>query len=128
MEFPSETIRLGRDISVPSPTTPFFPPELASLAPPTDLESNLSELVTSFDRTQGDGRGSGANDWRDYFDRMNWAVNMLRSRQQVASLYWAPYSEEDQRRIRLGHLPVSSGDPSEYDVLAPLQGFGPGGS
>ena len=122
MVLPSETLRLGKDIPPLVATEPFFPPDLYA-RPGAEEPAGLSDLITTFDRTQGDGRGSGANDWRNYNDRMNWAVNMIRSRQQDPSLYWSPYSEQDQTRICDKKLPLRGGDPSDYDVLAPLQGF-----
>jgi hypothetical protein len=82
--------------------------------------NRLQELWSVFDRSRGEGRGSAARDWRNYDDRMNWAVNLLRSRQQDLSLFWCPYTQEDQNRIINGELPIRFGDPSEYDVSAPI--------
>jgi hypothetical protein len=133
---PSETLRLGKDVPPPSAIAPFFPPDLndlSSLPPATPrpsrddnkLNATLFQLVSSFDRSRGDGLGSAARDWRRYDDRMNWAVNMLRSRQQEPSLWWCPYSVEDQERIWNGKLPNRGGDPSSYEVEAPMGGLPP---
>ena len=51
---------------------------------------------------------------------MNWALTLLRSRQQDETLFWRPYSVDDIRRIRHGQLPTRSGDPSALDVQPPL--------
>ncbi len=132
MILPCETLRLGRDVPPLYEGVPYFPPDLSDLTalpgpandddPPLadDVNRDLRRLVAMFDRSRGDGHGSAARDWRSYHDRMNWAVNMLRSRQQDLSLYWCPYTDDDQRRIIEGRLPNGSGDPSDYEVGAPL--------
>jgi hypothetical protein len=136
---PSETLRMGKDVPPPSAIAHYFPPDLNDLSalpdakalPPVDekdqnaLNATLFQLVSSFDRSRGDGRGSAARDWRRYDDRMNWAANMLRSRQQDRSLWWCPYSVDDQERIVHGKLPNRSGDPSSYEVEAPIGGLPP---
>jgi hypothetical protein len=139
MMLPTETLRLGRDLPPLYPGKPFFPPSLSDLStlPGFDLDPNddddrklLADLrlfVTAFDRSRGNGRGTGARDWRNYSDRMNWATSLLRSRQQDLSLFWAPYSMDDDERIVEGRLPHRLGDPSQYDVNAPFTylGIGP---
>jgi hypothetical protein len=130
---PCETLRLGKDVPPRSAIAPMFPPDLNNLSsPPTgpgiepddvSLNENLCNLVASFDRSLGDGRGTAARDWRRYDDRLNWIVNMMRSRQQDRSLWWSPYSAEDQKRIRAGQLPKSYGDPSSHEVEAPVGGL-----
>jgi hypothetical protein len=77
-------------------------------------------LVASLDRTSGGGRGSAARDWRRWDERMNWAVTLLRSRQQDETLYWSPYSKEDQDRIVNDQLPRRSGDPSALEIQPPI--------
>jgi hypothetical protein len=133
---PSETLRLGKDVPPRSAIAPFFPPDLNDLsslpkgpgvqAPSGDdmrLNEGVFNLVANFDRSLGDGRGSAARDWRRYDDRLNWIVNMMRSRQQDRSLWWSPYSVDDQKRILSGHPPRSSGDPSNHEVEAPVGGL-----
>jgi hypothetical protein len=133
---PSETLRLGKDVPPRSAIAPLFPPDLndlSSLPKGPAMQSGASDdarlnesvfnLVASFDRSLGDGRGSAARDWRRYDDRLNWIVNMMRSRQQDRSLWWSPYSVEDQKRILAGQLPKSGGDPSSHEVEAPVGGL-----
>ncbi len=79
----------------------------------------IAEMVQSFDRARANGRGSAARDWRVFADRMNWAVALMRSRQQDETLFWPPYSTEDESRIVNGRLPFRAGDPSELEVQAP---------
>jgi hypothetical protein len=83
----------------------------------------ISEMVQSFDRARANGRGSAARDWRLFADRMNWAVALMRSRQQDETLFWPPYSTEDESRIVAGQLPFRAGDPSELEVQAPSDYF-----
>ena len=80
-------------------------------------------LVASIDRTSGNGRGSAARDWRRWDERMNWAVTLMRSRQQDETLFWSPYSCEDQRSIAAGRLPRRGGDPSALEVQAPTANY-----
>ena len=54
---------------------------------------------------------------------MNFAVTLLRSRQQEKSLFWPPYVAEDVRRILDLQRPVRSADPCQYEVMAPLQAY-----
>ena len=77
-------------------------------------------LVASLDRTSGGGRGSAARDWRRWDERMNWAVTLLRSRQQDETLFWSPFSTEDQVSIVDNRLPRRSGDPSALEVQPPI--------
>jgi len=128
MMFPTETLRMGLDIPPADVAQPYFQPDLACLTSSVEGQDAgsrqfLTRLVSQFDRTLDEGWGSAAHDWRRYDDRMNWAVTMLRSRQQVPALFWAPYSEEDQRRIIRGELPHRGGDPSAYEVAAPVDGL-----
>ena len=128
---PNETLRLGKDVPPRSAIAPLFPPDLNDLdslpkggsADEVRLNQSVCDLVASFDRSLGDCRGSAARDWRRYDDRLNWIVNMMRSRQQDPSLWWSPYSVEDQKRILNGELPKNYGDPSSYEVMAPVGGL-----
>jgi hypothetical protein len=79
-----------------------------------------ADVVHSYDRTRGGGRGSAANDWRRFDDRMSWAVALMRSRQKDGSLGWDPYSEFDEELIVAGQPPQRGGDASLLEVLPPL--------
>jgi len=148
LALPAETLRLGRDIPPLAAGEPFFPPELFDLrllpedkparedargeegAPyaydwPQQQRDNLDLLrtVSAFDRSQGDGRGTGARDWRRISQRLNWATTLIRTRIQDASLFWPPFRNEDVERIYRGKLPLHSGNPTDFDVLGPLESF-----
>ena len=86
-----------------------------------DAESRGSDGV-ELRSHRGAGRGSGATDWRQYDDRLNWAVALIRSRQDDATLYWPPFSCSDEERIVSRRLPERGGDPSDLEVLPPLDG------
>jgi hypothetical protein len=117
----------GTSAEVPEPA-PDRSDQSASLVahepdPDSPLATALREvelLVASLDRTSGGGRGSAARDWRRWDERMNWAVTLLRSRQQDETLFWSPYSTEDQVSIVNNRLPRRSGDPSALEVQPPI--------
>ena len=111
MALPTETLRLGRDIPPRHRGSPYYPAALRRFPernrasatepddrPPTTDERverailDIGDRVRSFDRTVRDGRGSAARDWRRWDERMNWALTLMRSRQQDETLYWRPYS------------------------------------
>ena len=88
--------------------------------PMTAALEDVAELIESLDRTSGNGHGSAARDWRRWDERMNFAVTLMRSRQQDDTLFWSPYSGEDQQHIVTGEMPHRTGDPSVLEVQAPL--------
>jgi len=110
---PAETIRLGRDIPHRDWTKPFCAPDLLELSP------SAAALFDQFDRSLGDGRGAGAGDWRRFDDRMNFATNLIRSRQQDATLFWQPFTDEDVARVWNGQYPSRIADPFEQAVRSP---------
>jgi hypothetical protein len=149
LALPAETLRLGRDIPPLAAGEPFFPKELFELRelPREDDQAvkdaidliprayvsqrdehnadnmNLLRTVLAFDRSQGDGGGTGAHDWRQIAQRLNWATTLIRTRIQDASLFWPPFRNEDVDRIYRGKLPLHSGNPTDFDVLGPLESF-----
>jgi hypothetical protein len=125
MALPGEMLRVGRDVPPYDPGKPYYPQSLrwpAEFVGSGNEENQdmalLRSLIVRFDRTTGDGVGSRAHDWRRYDERMNWAVSLLRSRQQDESMFWPPYSEEDEAAIWSGRLPRGSGDASK--LVPPL--------
>jgi hypothetical protein len=111
--FPGETVRIGRDIRLRDWRKPFYAKDLEVLS------SGAQALFDQFDRSLGDGRGASAGDWRRYDDRMNFVANLLRSRQQDASLFWQPFTEEDVDNVWRGAYPKRIGDPYEQAVRSP---------
>lgn len=129
MALPTETLRLGRDIPPLHRDRPYFPPSLRDLdntaGSDVALLPDLKEVarhVKSLDRTVGNGRGSAARDWRRWDERMNWAVTLLRSRQQDQTLFWRPYADADAGRIVAGDLPRRAGDASALEIQPPIDG------
>jgi hypothetical protein len=127
MALPTETLRVGRDIPPRHPEWPYFPPDLRDLGTSTgeddQITGALAEIarhVMSLDRTAGDGRGSAARDWRRWDERMNWAMTLMRSRQQDETLFWHPYSDADVQRILDRQLPLRAADPSAGEVQPPI--------
>jgi hypothetical protein len=94
----SETLDLRRD--VPPLSGGMFPPELS------DLSGTAAEsAVAQWDRTRGTGTPSGARDWAVLEDRMNFIVNLFRSRQRDASLFSPPFSDAQLAVLAQGQLP-----------------------
>jgi hypothetical protein len=133
MALPTETLRLGRDIPPKHREWPIFPPDLRHIPDVNSKDPKKQEftnreeiieivnLVKSMDRTLDNSgtRGSAARDWRRWDERMNWALALIRSRQQDETLFWAPYSVADQWNIVNGEMPTRVGDASTLDVQAP---------
>ena len=79
----SETLDLRRD--VPPLSEGLFPPALC------DLSGTAAErVVAKWDKTGGTGRPSGAHDWAVLEQRMNFIVNLFRSRQRDGTLFDPP--------------------------------------
>jgi hypothetical protein len=143
LAMPAETLRLGHDIPPIAAGKPFYPEELFDLRSLPDDEGlelprdgyvgnteqhrvdnlDLLRTVDAFDRSEGDGCGTGARDWRRITERLNWATTLIRSRIQDASLFWPPFRNEDVYRIYRGKLPLHAGNPTDFDVLGPLESF-----
>jgi hypothetical protein len=96
-----ETLDLRRD--VPRLDGVMFPPALSDLA-----GSPAESEVALWDRTGGTGVRSGADDWAELEDRMNYIVNLFRSRQQDAHLFDPPFSDDQLAALARGQLPPGS--------------------
>ena len=124
--FPTETLRSGGCPTMAAHQS-YYANDLADIEPPTapnaprqaDLDAVYGH-VPSLDRTIGDGRGSAARDWRQWDERLNWAVTLMRTREHDESLYWTPYSVDDEQHIAQGKLPHRFLDPSSLEVQPPL--------
>src|SRR5690606_8252503 len=75
LRLPSGTVRLGADVSA-NQRRELFPDVLQELTHP-----ELSALFARYDRQVGNGRGTAALDWVSLDDRMNFIMNLFRSRQ-----------------------------------------------
>ena len=93
-----ETLDLRKDVPPLSGT--MFPPPLHEL---TGTEA--ADAVAQWDRTRGTGAPTGAHDWAVLEERMNFIVNLFRSRQRDPSLFDAPFSEAQLAELSEGRLP-----------------------
>jgi hypothetical protein len=101
----TEELRFGRDLPMPPPANPvlrarqpeqdrkrygsgaFFPYHLENLQwRPVWAE------VQRHDRSSGEGARTAVDNWLRYGERLNFLVNLFRSRQQLSTLYNAPRS------------------------------------
>jgi hypothetical protein len=94
----TETFDLRRDL--PPSAGGMFPAELRSLD-----GTPAAAAVAQWDRTNGTGVPSGAHDWARLEDRMNFIVNLFRSRQRDASLFTPPFSSTQLEVLSEGQLP-----------------------
>jgi hypothetical protein len=94
----AETFDLRRD--VPPLPGGMFPPGLRDLTG-TDAEA----AVARWDKTAGTGIPSGARDWAILDQRMNFIVNLFRSRQNDATLFDPPFAPQQLAALALGQLP-----------------------
>lgn len=94
----TETFDLRKD--VPPLEQVMFPPDLLDIA-----GTAAATAVAQWDRTGGTGAPSGAHDWAVLEERMNFIVNLFRSRQQDAALFNPPFSSAQLDVLANGQLP-----------------------
>jgi hypothetical protein len=93
---------LGRNIPKNAASQDFLPPPLQNVTAPDDLVA----LIKQYDRARGiSDVGSGSVDWRVLEDRMNFIVNLFRSRQVDAPLLGPPFSDAQLALIEQGLMP-----------------------
>lgn len=93
-----ETLILCQDL--PMLDGAMWPPPLAALEP-----GDAATVLAVWDRTRGDGRPTAVEDWAELPERMNYIVNLFRSRQRHASLLDPPFSEDQLAELRAGRRP-----------------------
>jgi hypothetical protein len=93
---PDQTFDLCLD--VPALPGGLWPPELATVTP-------AASSFCQWDRTAGTGRPTGATDWAVLDQRMNYIVNLFRSRQRHPCLFDPPFSPAQLDELRAGRLP-----------------------
>jgi hypothetical protein len=99
LKLPDVEMRLGDDVP-PLPDGRDFPLDVTRLTNPKVLKL-LAELDHTPDRLQG----SRAHDWSRLSDRMNFIVDVFRSRQQHSRLFEPPFDAEQIADIDAGRMP-----------------------
>jgi hypothetical protein len=95
---PRQTLDLRQDI--PPLPEGLFPPGLCALSG-TPAEASYAQ----WDKTAGTGNPAGAHDWAELDERMNFIVNLFRSRQQDPTLFEPPFSPAQLAVLQQGQLP-----------------------
>jgi hypothetical protein len=90
----AEVLRLGRDLSNR------FPESLAQIS-----NSMLKEVLARVDLTPDNLRGSGADDWASFADRMHFIADFFRVYQERAQLFDAPFTDLQAALIKSGKRP-----------------------
>lgn len=100
LALPGRDLALGTDVPALSGGAMF----------PADLEvldsAELRALLRVLDRTPDTTDGSAAADWADLGDRMNYIVDLFRSRQQDLRLQGPPFTGSQLAALRAGALPA----------------------
>jgi hypothetical protein len=97
-----EGMRVSRD--VPRLNGASFPKTLQTIEMP-ELERFL-DGPQGWDRTPDSLTGSAAKDWTKLADRMNYIVDLFRSRQEDPNLFTAPFTDTQTSAILAGHVPA----------------------
>ncbi|MGH8068772.1 MAG: hypothetical protein ACRERE_26770 [Candidatus Entotheonellia bacterium] len=91
---PDLVLRLGRDVPAE------FPEALRQLSDP-----ELQALLARIDPMPDSVRGSGAEDWTDFTDRMHYVADLFRAFQEVPQLFHPPFTPEQVRELKAGRKP-----------------------
>jgi hypothetical protein len=89
-----EVVRLGRDL------TTTFPPVLAEIRNP-----KLRQMLAQTDPTPDSLVGSGATDWANFKERMQFITDFLRAYQELPQLFDAPFTPEQVISLKSGRKP-----------------------
>jgi hypothetical protein len=97
-----QVLPLGQNIPKLAAALAFLP---AALDPIVDPEK-LVELLAQYDHARADTDDRTASiDWRELDDRMNFIVNLFRSRQQDDELLGQPFSDAQRQAFEAGQMP-----------------------
>ena len=89
------------------------PPARNQVFPETLRVLDNSELIAflqgmeAWDRSPNTLESSGASDWSDLKDRMNFIVDLFRSRHLSQSVFTSPFTEQQERELMAGRVPES---------------------
>jgi hypothetical protein len=100
LDLPGLRVSVGRDVPA-LPDGSMFPADLRRVSHP-----ELQAVLARFDRSPNTTSGSAAADWGDYGDRMNYVVDLFRSRQQRPELVSPPFEPRQAAAIRAGYVPA----------------------
>lgn len=98
LNLPGETLELGDDL--PARNGRSFPRNLSRLDHP-----ELRQLVSQVDGNPYSLAESGASDWTNFDERMNFIADLFRSRHDDPSLFNAPFTAQQTREIAAGRVP-----------------------
>lgn len=110
LRVPGAALRLSRTLP-PLPDGQLFPADLADFG---DGDGDEAAPYREWDRTHGTGHNDGADDWVVLAQRMNYIVNLFRSRQQDAALTVAPFVASQLDVMRSGRVPPPPLLPSRH--------------
>ncbi len=116
---PDGELRLNNDVP-PLPGHAFIPSDLAPV-----VVDELAALLGEFSRADDQGHHSGALDWVNFDDRMNFIANLFLSRHHRTELFARPFDASTLRAIEAGRAPVTSGGRANRPS-APLRTRGGG--
>lgn len=88
-----ECLSVGRDMVAPAGCDP-YPATLATIELP-----ELRTFLAQWDRNPDTLAGSGASDWCEIGDRLNYIVDLFRSRHHDPNVLRAPFAAAEQARI-----------------------------
>lgn len=91
-----ETLDLGIDL--PMLDGVMWPRELVEVG-------EAAAVLALWDLTKGTGRPTGARDWAHLNQRMNYIVNLFRSRQRHPALFEPPFSDAQLAGLRAWRIP-----------------------
>jgi hypothetical protein len=87
-------LELGEDLKAG------FPEALKEITNP-----ELSAFLEQHDLSSGGTRGTGAVDWADLTDRLNYIIGLFRSYQEQQDLFEPPFTPEQTTTLKAGHRP-----------------------
>lgn len=90
-----DVLAVGKDVS-PLDGGAMFPEHLRTLDTTDQHLRALLDDLLAWDRTPDSLSGSRASDWADLGDRLNFVLDLLRSRQQTPALFANPLAQRDR--------------------------------
>jgi hypothetical protein len=98
LETPKKMFSLGKDLA-PDAGKPEFARDLQTIENP-----RLREVLSKIDRTPDSLKGSGAKDWSNLDDRMNYIGDLFRSGQQDKTLWTPPFGHAGTYPVGKPHV------------------------